>query len=144
MLSDSLLGIFEESKDKRIVVVGTTCTGKSALIKHIPNARDMDDIVFPQPTKEEADYVMQKSWTPEIGETMARLVREKVKIKPGEPVFRTVIIDADLIVYLHIDDALLKKRVGERGVSFADAKSMQDMIKQEIDESGIPCITIEI
>src|SRR3989344_6661608 len=95
--SQRLQEILDKNRDKRIVVLGTTCTGKSTLTRKISNARDMDEEVFPLLTKEEADYVCQTPWTPEIGETMERLVRGKVKAEAGKPVFGTVVLDADLI-----------------------------------------------
>lgn len=48
------------------------------------------------------ECVCQTPWTEEIGQTMDKLVKEKIKIKSGQPVFGTVIIDSDLIVYLNI------------------------------------------
>lgn len=39
---DGLKKLLSDHIDKRIVVVGTTCTGKSTLISQIPGARDQD------------------------------------------------------------------------------------------------------
>lgn len=143
-LTHELQNILDQNREKRVVVVGTTCTGKTTFLNHIKGAHDMDELVFPQLTQEESDYVNQTPWTPEIGETMVRLVKEKVKIKPGEPVFGTVVIDSDLVVFLKISDDLLKKRTAQRGVSFEDAKNMQRQIEDEIEKSGIPKIEFPI
>lgn len=143
-LTHRLQQILDQNKDKRIVVVGTTCTGKSTFLHHIRGSHDMDDLVYPQLTKEEADYVDQTPWTPEIGQTMTNLVREKVKIKPGEPVFGTVVIDSDLVIYLKISDELLKQRIITRKVNFEDAKNMQQQITQEITNSKIPVIEFPV
>ncbi len=116
--SQKLKRILDENKDKRVVVVGTTCTGKSTFLREITDAQDMDEIIFPLLTKEEKEYVCQTPWTPEIGEVMTRLVKEKVRIQKGSPVFGTVIIDCDLIMYLRISDELLKERTHGRRVSF--------------------------
>ena len=137
-LVNGLIQVLDENRDKRVVVVGTTCTGKSTFLNNIKNAHDMDELVFPQLSEEEHNYVCQHPWTPEIGKTMAKLVKEKVRIEAGKPVFGTVVIDSDLIVYLHISDELLKKRTELRGAKFEDAKNMQRQIEEGIKLSGIP------
>ena len=55
--------ILEAHKDERVVVVGTTCTGKSTLLKSIDGALDMDEVLFPQLSEDEVAYVCQKPWT---------------------------------------------------------------------------------
>jgi dipeptidase E len=139
-LADNLRRVFEANKDKRIAVVGTTCTGKTTFIELMEGCFDMDALVFPKLTKEEADYVCQIPWTPEIGNTMNRLAKERVVIEAGKPVFGTVVLDCDLVVYLKISDWLLRQRTGLRGVDFNDAKNMQNQIEKEIRESGKPVV----
>ncbi len=139
-----LQAIFDSNQDKRIVVVGTTCTGKSTFLKTIKNAVDMDEEVFPQLTPKEIRFVNQIPWTAEIGQTMNRLVKEKVKIKPGKPVFGTVVLDSDLIIYLKINDDLLRQRTISRNAQFEDAKNMQKQIEEEIKKSRTPFIEIEV
>ena len=141
---EELKDIFNNNKDKRILVIGTTCTGKSTLIKNLGMGLDMDKIIFPLLTKEESDYVCQTPWTKEIGEKMTYLVKTKLKIQQGEPLFGTVLIDCDLIVYLHISDELLKKRTGLRNVDYINAKNMQTEIEEEIKTSNIKVITLEV
>ena len=141
---EQLSEIFNNNTDKRILVIGTTCTGKSTLIKNLSIGLDMDKVIFPLLTKEESDYVCQTPWTKEIGEKMTYLVKTKLKIQPGEPLFGTVLIDCDLIVYLHISDELLKKRTTLRNVDFTNAKNMQTEIEKEIKNSDIKVITLEV
>lgn len=141
---DEVKDVLNEHKSERVVVVGTTCTGKSTLLKDIDGALDMDEVLFPQLTEEEKEYVSRKPWTEEIGETMDRLAKEKVKIEPGKPVFGTVVLDADQVVYLHIDDDLLRERVGKRGKDFEDAKNMQKQIEAEIESSQKPVVEIQV
>ena len=104
----------------------------------------MDKEIFPLLTKEESDYVCQTPWTKEIGKKMDELVRKKLTIKPGVPMFGTVLLDCDLIVYLHISDELLEKRTKSRNVNFEDAKNMQIKIEDEIDKSTIEAVKLEI
>lgn len=143
-LETELKKIFDENKDKRICVVGTTCTGKTALINKLNIGCDMDELIFPLLSKEERDYVCGDPWTREIGETMDRLVRERVVITPGIPLFGTVLLDADLIVYLHISDDLLKVRCEKRKANFINAKGMQAKIEEEIKTLNIKVITLEV
>lgn len=141
---EQLSEIFNNNTDKRILVIGTTCTGKSTLIKNLGIGLDMDKVIFPLLTKEESDYVCQTPWTKEIGEKMTYLVKTKLKIQPGEPLFGTVLVDCDLIIYLHISDELLKKRTTLRNVDFTNAKNMQIEIEKEIKNSDIKVITLEV
>lgn len=131
----ALLDIY---KAERVVVLGGTCAGKSTLAGHLDGAQDMDKLVFPLLTQSEKDYVCQTPWTPEIGETMTRLTKERVKVEAGKPVLGTVVLDADRIVYLKVSDELLHERTSKREVSFEDAKSMQAHIEDEIATSGLP------
>jgi hypothetical protein len=64
-----------------------------------------------------------------IGDEVDRLVYEKVKIKPGFPLFGTVILDCEAEVYLDIDDDLLMEHCKKRGASFTDAKNMKKAIE---------------
>lgn len=143
-LAHDLRKILETYKDRRAVVVGTTCTGKTTLLKDIPDARDMDELVFPLLSKEESDYVCQTPWTPEIGATMTRLTKERVRVWSGKPVFGTVLLPCDLVIYLHISDALLKERTQARGANFEDAKKMQSAIENELSTVRIPIITLSV
>ena len=141
---EKLIDIIDKNKDKRICILGTTCTGKSTLINNYNIGQDMDELIFPLLTKEETDYVCSTPWTEDIGNTMDRLVRERLKIIPGEPLLGTVLLDCDLIIYLHISDSLLEERTKLRGADYKGAKGMQEKIEEEINNSNILCITIEV
>jgi len=141
---EELAQIFNENKDKRICVLGTTCTGKTTLINATNMGLDMDKEIFPLLTEEETEYVCRTPWTEEIGDKMDELVRTKLSINPGTPMFGTVLLDCDLIIYLHIDDELLFERTKLRNVDFNNAKNMQQSIEEEIRKSNIPTITIEV
>lgn len=141
---DYLVTIFHENQDKRICVLGTTCTGKTTLLNQLHIGLDMDKEIFPLLTKEETEYVCRTPWTEEIGEKMNELVRAKLSIRPGIPMFGTVLLDCDFIVYLHISDELLLERTKLRNVDFENAKNMQQKIEEEIKNSGIETITLEV
>lgn len=141
---ENLIETINKNIDKRICILGTTCTGKSTLINNYNIGQDMDELIFPLLTKEEEDYVCSTPWTEEIGNTMDRLVRERLKIVPGNPLLGTVLLDCDLIIYLHISDELLRERTNMRGADYKGAKGMQEKIEEEINNSNIPCITIEV
>lgn len=142
--SENLITIFNENRNKRICVLGTTCTGKTTLINDSNIGLDMDEEIFPLLTKEEIEYVCSSPWTEEIGEKMDELVRTKFSINPGTPMFGTVLIDCDLIVYIHISDELLLERTKIRNVDFMNAKNMQNKIEDEIKNSGIDTIVLEV
>ena len=141
---EELRQLFIDNKDKRICVLGTTCTGKTTLINESKMGVDMDEEIFPLLTEEETEYVCQTPWTEEIGNKMDELVRTRLSIKPGVPMFGTVLLDCDLIVYLHITDDLLLERTKSRNVDFNNAKNMQLKIEEEIKKSNIPNVYIEV
>lgn len=141
---NDLKKVIDSNKDKRICVVGTSCTGKTTYLEYDKNGLDMDQIIFPLLSSEEKEYVCQTPWTPEIGETMDRLVKERIQIKAGQPVFGTVIIDCDLIIYLDISDELLQERTKSRNVDYQDAKNMKDSIEKDIEDTTIPVIRIQV
>ena len=58
--------------------------------------------------------------------------------------FGTVLLECDLIVYLHINDELLLERTKLRNADFGNAKGMQMKIESEIRNSGIDTITLEV
>ena len=129
---EQLIEIFEENRDKRICVLGATCTGKTTLIKGTNIGLDMDEEIFPLLTQEETEYVCRTPWTQEIGNRMDELVKTKLSIKQGTPMFGTVLLDCDLIVYLHINDDLLLERTKLRNTDFSNAKNMQQKIEEMI------------
>lgn len=128
---NTLEAIFEKHKEERVCVIGTTCCGKSTLLKKIPNCVDMDEALWPLLTKEESDFVCQKPWTKEIGDFFDKLIYEKVRITKGMPMFGTVILDCDAVVYLDIADDLLEAHCKKRNADFTDAKNMKASIEND-------------
>ena len=126
---NSLNTIFEKHKKERICIMATTCCGKSTLHEQIPGTVDMDDELWPQLTKEEEDHICQKPWTKEIGDFAGRLVKERVTVKPGHPLFTLILLDCEVIVYLDISDELLAEHCKNREADFQDAKNIRDAIK---------------
>ncbi len=144
IIETTLTKVFSANNDKRICVLGTTCTGKSTLIKKLGRGLDMDSEIFPLLTAKEKDYVCKTPWTEEVGAVMDNLVRERIVINKGNPLFGTVLLPCDMIIYLHINDDLLLERTKLRNASFTDAKNMQAKIEEEIKNSGIETITLEV
>lgn len=144
MSINSLKNFLEENQDKRIVVIGTTCVGKTTLMKEITESVSISKIAPPL-TEEEKAELYKTPWTPEIGERISYLRGERAVIEAGKPAFGTVIpSNTELIVYLTINDQILRKRTEQRGVSFSDAKAMQEWIERRIEESGLIVEIIDI
>jgi hypothetical protein len=142
---DYLADLLKDLSKVRVNAVGTTCCGKSYAVRSIPGAIDMDALLFtgingqpPLLNAVERKYACQKPWTEEIGLTMQRWARERVRINPGEPVFGTVLLPADEHIYLNIHDDLLRERVRRRSKSFLEAKAMQLQLIESIRSSGTP------
>ncbi len=143
-LIDSLNRIFEENRNKRICVVATSCAGKSTLLHSFKEALDMDDELYPLLTKEESDYVCGYPWTEEIGDFMDNLAKSKLKIVPGHPLFGTVVLDADIIAFLHIDEKILKSRCLKRKANFKNSLNMQRKIEEDLERYKDKVIKLEM
>ena len=128
---NALNAIFEKHKEERICVLGTTCCGKTTLLRQMKHCVDLDDELWPQLTKEEADFISQKPWTNEIGDFIDKLVYERVSVMAGHPLFTTIIVDCDVVIYLDISDALLEKHCKIRGVDFADSKNVKEAVEED-------------
>lgn len=134
---NALKAIFEKHRKDRVCIIGTTCCGKTTLLRKIPECVDMDEVIGALLTPEEAAYVCQTPWTEEIGDFYTKLIYERVRIMPEKPMFGTVIVDCDVVIYLDIVDELLKKHCDKRGVDFADAKSMKTTVEEDWNEHRI-------
>jgi ABC-type phosphate/phosphonate transport system ATPase subunit len=55
---EKLKFVLDKNKDKRITVIGTTCTGKTTLLKNIPEGIEISKLAPPLTTK--CDYHCQK------------------------------------------------------------------------------------
>jgi hypothetical protein len=116
-----LKAIFEKHKDERVCVIGTICVGKTTLLNQLLdyNCLDMDDELWPNLPNGETkllNELNQKPWTKEMGDEVDRLTYKYLKAKPGYPLFSSVIVDCEAVVYLDISDELLKniaKNVGK-------------------------------
>lgn len=131
---------------ERVGVLGAPCSGKSTLVGWIEGALDMDDVLFPQLSAGEKDFVFQKPWTPAVGLEMTRLARQRLTVQAGAPVFATVLLDVDFIVHLQVSDELLRRRIMRtvRPQPFALCKGIQEQLNSHILESGIPRIDFEL
>ena len=126
---NTLLAIFEKHCHERVCVVGTKCVGKTTLLKRLHGCVDMDAEVFSQISEAEARFINQTPWTKEIGDEVDRLVYKYAEIKPGKPMFGTVIVDCEAVVYLDIGDDLLREHCRMRGVGYDDAIRMKQAIE---------------
>jgi len=107
------------------------------IVKTYPLSLDMDDLIFSKLSNAEAEYVCSDPWTPKIGDFMTNAVRERLAVEPGKPIFGTVVMPCDLIVYLKISDSLLQERTALRGKSYIDAKNMQQRIEKDIMHANL-------
>lgn len=142
--------IFGANAEKRICVVGASCVGKSTLLRYLPEAVDMDDLLFgnkqkgiePLLTKKEVGYVCGP-WTPEVGQFMTKKARELIQIQPGTPVFGTIVFPSDLVIEISVPDTILRERIRRRNTNEQDVFNMKAQIESEIEKSGIEKIVVE-
>ncbi len=134
---EKLEEIFNKHKNDRICVLGTICLGKTTLIKQLKNCVDVDDELPPLLNDKEKDFlhkahILETPWTEEIGDEVERLTKEKVKIKPGFPLFGTIILDCDVIVYLDIDYNLLSEHCKKRKMDLCNALEIKKSIEDDL------------
>lgn len=58
---EKLRKIFDTNKDKRICIVGSSCVGKTTLLKYLPDAIDMDDFFLVHQKKELNHFYLKKN-----------------------------------------------------------------------------------
>ncbi|MEI7563211.1 MAG: hypothetical protein WCJ39_06190 [bacterium] len=71
---------------------------------------------------------------------MTKWVKEKVKLKKGEPIFGTVRLDSDIVIHIKVEDDLLKERTEKRNAKFENIKNMQKDIEDDIENSNAEVI----
>ncbi|MEG0553854.1 MAG: hypothetical protein RR533_10095 [Carnobacterium sp.] len=133
-VKDQLEELFTRYREKRICVLGTTCCGKSTLQQCFSQSVDMDEVLWTTLTKEEETYICSKPWTNDIGRFTSKIVKERMVIEPGHPLFSLILLECDMIVYLEISDGLLREHCNKRSASFEDAKNVKLAIEKAIDE----------
>jgi len=142
--------LFAENSERRVCVVGASCVGKTTLMNYLPEAVDMDDLLFgnkqkgisPLLTQTEIDYVCGP-WTPEVGQFMTRKSHELIKIEPGHPVFGTIVFPSDLVIEITVSDHILRERIRRRNTKEDDVFKMKAQIEDEIEKSGIQKVVLE-
>ncbi len=125
----SLNTIFDEHKDKRICVIGTTCSGKTTLTDNLEGSYDLDQLLVNTLSDEEKDFIFQNPLTEEASQFAFKLARERIKIEPGHPIFSIVLLDCDVLVYLDITDDALLRHCTTRGETFEHAKKVKNAIE---------------
>jgi ABC-type phosphate/phosphonate transport system ATPase subunit len=82
--------IFEDNIEKRILVLGTTCSGKTTLLKHFSECLDMDALIWELLPKKIQEQLSTPSWTDEMNKTWRKYViqaKQIIKIRPAHPLF---------------------------------------------------------
>lgn len=142
LILEKLKSILKDNENKRVSVIGTTCTGKTTFLKNIPEGIEISKLAPPL-TKEEHDFYYNAPLTKENNKKMIEMRAKRAFVKAGQPAFGTAIAsNTELVIYLTISDELLKKRTESRNVDFSQAKLMQIFIEEEIKESGLPVIEL--
>jgi len=88
----------------------------------------MDELLTKKVSDEEILYILglddDKPWTPEIGQRMRLLANEHIQIKPGKPVFATVFLDCDVVIWMTTSMQEFARRAKLRDVDPRDVHHM--------------------
>lgn len=133
---NTLRAIFDKHKSERVCVIGTVCVGKSTILGQLSDygCLDMDAELWPSIPPEEMEMfnkLSQAPWSKEFSDEIDRLTYKYLKVKPGYPMFTSVIVNCEAVVYLDINDNLLALHCEKRGESFKDAKKIKDAIEDD-------------
>lgn len=147
----ALTFVLDRYKDKRVLVVGIPGSGKSTLLRHIPQGVDMDTVLSPKLSQGERKFVFQKdvAGLTLSGDVLQTLAEMHLDIQPGHPQFATVVIPSDVIVYLKIDDELLRERLLSREVEddrpqqYDYVKRIEEILEESIQKAQTEGVTVE-
>ena len=145
--SQKLKEIFENNTDKRILVLGTSCSGKTTLLENLPDCRDMDALIWELLPSEVQEELSDPPWTDDMRKTWREHVikaKQIIKIEAGHPLFAATSFDSDMIVYLNIDENTLRERTKKRNVDYEIAVENNNRIKDEIKAANLPVIVIDV
>jgi len=130
---NTLDAIFEKHQNERIIVLSTTCVGKTTMIEHRQGWTDVDILLGERMTAEEIEFVSQVPWTEEIGQVYGKIMFDRVKAEAGRPLFCSVVLDCEVLVYLDISRENLARHCEKRGVDFQYALQMKEEIEKDWD-----------
>lgn len=131
--------ILDVNQDKRILILGTYCTGKSVILKNLGYGEDFTK-VFDELLVNEYGYINDVYVSNQDKEE----IKKKISVKKGIPMFSTSYLSCDLILFLHINLPLLKLRTVQSNYSFVHAKLLQEKLFREVLHGDIPYKVIEV
>jgi len=139
--------IFDKNKHKRVLVLGTTCAGKTTLIKSLPECLDQDEICWALLPKDLEEKLSNGPWTEKMIESWNNHVEHAtqiVEIEAGRPLFAGSMFKSDIIVYLNINEKTLRERTSKRGIAYETASNHNNKIKEMLESTDLPVIVIDI
>lgn len=128
---NTLEAIFDRHRNERVIVLSTTCTGKTTIIERLPYCVDVDILLGELMTAEEIAFCCQVPWTEEIGAVYDKIMFERVKAEKGHPLFCSVILECEVVVFLDISNEILSLHCKKRGVDFDYALQMKGEIEKD-------------
>ena len=143
---DKLEEIFLKYVDKRILVLGTTCAGKTTLVKSLPGCLDQDEICWALLPKHIEEKLRKAPWTEDMIALWDKHVESAthiVDIEPGHPLFAGSVFSSDIIVYLNVCEEALRERAKKRGIAYEVALFHNNRIKETLKATHLPVIVID-
>ena len=131
---NTLEAIFEKHRNERICVLSTTCVGKTTITGKKSQWIDVDILLGERMTKEEIEFCSQIPWTEEIGNVYGKIMLDRIKIEPGYPLFCSMILECEVVVYIDISNENLLKHCTKRGVNFDYALQMKNEVEKDWNE----------
>jgi deoxyadenosine/deoxycytidine kinase len=128
---NTLNAIFEKHQHERIVVLTTTCVGKTEMIKLMPQWIDADVLLGQSITDEEIIDAIQSQKGVKYIRIYEKKLYKKIKITPGIPVFGSCVIDCDVLVYLDISEKNLLSHCQKRGRDFNFVLELKEEIEND-------------
>ena len=129
---NTLNAIFEKHKNERIIVLTSTCVGKTTIIeKANKNWIDADLLLGQNITEEEImEAILSKKGIKYI-RIYEKKLYNKLKVEPGIPIFGSCVLDCDVLIYLDISEKNLLLHCKKRGIDINFVLQLKEEIEND-------------
>ncbi len=128
--------IINENKDKRILILGTKFSGKRTILNNLKIGTYYNDLLD--------DLILEKYGYVYITPQEKKALESKMIITKGIPLFSECLVDCDLIIFLYINESLLKLRTTMNYMEATSAIAIQNNLKKELKNVSVPIIKIDV
>lgn len=131
--------IIQQNPNKRILILGTRCSGKKELMEQLENIEDYSKI-YDQKLVEHFGYIDPRY----IREEEKIKLKKAIEIKLSIPMFSEEIIPCDLIIFLNMNKHALEIKAFLEQIPYDKIKNTQEKIKQSLKTSNCKIYNLQM